>query len=85
MNLPFLYGVPLSWWLRSLQGMLRKDELPYITRLRIVQLYEADFNSVLKSVKLRRLMAHCETHQINSPQLYGSQKNKSAQEALITL
>ena len=85
MNIPFQHGVPLTRWLRSIHCMIQKDDLPLITRLRIVQLYEADFNSVLKLVLGRRLMHHSEEHQINSPQLYGSRKKKSTHEALITL
>ena len=76
MNIPFRYGTPLNRWLRSLHCMIQKDTLPQITRLRIVQLYEADFNSVLKLILGRRLMYHSESHGINSPQLYGSRKGK---------
>ena len=85
MNLPFSHGVPLTRWMQSLHCMIQKDPLPKITRLRIVQLYEADFNSMLKYVLGRKLMHHSEEHRINSPQLYGSRKGKSTQEALITL
>ena len=85
MNLPFCHGIPLTRWLRSLHCMIQKDDLPFITRLRIVQLYEADFNSVLKLLLGRRLMHHSEEHKLNSPQLYGSRKGKSTHEALITL
>ena len=85
MNLPFMFGIPLSRWLQSLHCMIQKDAEPKITRLRIVQLYEADFNSVLKFVLGRKLMHHADDHGINSPQLYGSRKNKSTHEALITL
>ena len=64
--------------------MLQKKELPWFHKLRIVQLFEADFNSVLKCLE-RKLMRYSEMHGINSDQLYGSRKQKSAIEALITL
>ena len=28
MNIPFKYGFPLTWWLRSLHCMLQKKEMP---------------------------------------------------------
>ena len=65
--------------------MLQKKSKPWLHKLRIVQLFEADFNSVLKFLLGRRLMAHSELHGLNTPQLYGSRKNKSALEALIML
>ena len=65
--------------------MLQKKAMPWIHKLRIVQLFEADFNSVLKFVLGRKLMAYSESNGINSNQLYGSRKQKSAIEALITL
>ena len=65
--------------------MLQKKERPWIHKLCIIQLFEADFNSVLKFLLGRKLMAHSELHGINSHQLYGSRKGKSAIEALITL
>ena len=65
--------------------MLQKKEKPWLHKLRIVQLFEADFNSVLKFLLGRRLMAHGEKHGLNSPQLYGSRKKKYSLEALIML
>ena len=62
--------------------MIQKEELPYITRLRIVQLYAADFNTVLKYVLSRKMMTHNRDHGCTSTQLY-AQKTKSTQDALI--
>ena len=85
MNIPFKYGYPLERWRHSLHCMLQKKSKPWVNKLRIVQLFEADFNSVLKCVLGRRLMAHSEFHELNSPQLYGSRKKKSTIEALVML
>ena len=80
MNLPFKYGYPLSRWLHSHHCMLQKKEQPWIHKLRIVQLFEADFNTALKFLMGRRLMRHSEINEINSHQLYGSRKGKSSIE-----
>ena len=47
-SLPFIYGFTKERWKRSLHVMLAKLERPYIHKLRIVQLFEADFNASLK-------------------------------------
>ena len=47
-TLPFMYGFTKQRWKRSLHVMLAKADKPYIHRLRIVQLFEADFNTALK-------------------------------------
>ena len=54
-------------------------------KLRIVQLYEADFNTMLKFLLGFRLMKHSEYHGINVHQLYGSRKGKCPYDALITV
>ena len=63
--------------------MIQKESLPYITRLRIVQLYAADFNTVLKYILSRKMMTHNREHGVSSSQLY-AQKTKSTYDALIT-
>ena len=83
MNLPFKHGFPLSRWERSIHCMIQKKPLPYITKLRIVQLYEADFNSYLKFILGRRLSNHAIQHGVADRQLYAT-KGSSAQDALIT-
>ena len=42
MNTPFQYGFALTRWKKSMHCMIQKEELPYITQLRIVQLYAAN-------------------------------------------
>ena len=56
-----------------------------MNKLRIVQLYEPDFNTMLKLMLGRRLMWHSERHGLNVHQLHGSRKGKSTYEALITV
>ena len=62
-----------------------KEKRPYINKLRIVQLYEADLNTMLKILLGRQLMKHGETHGLNGHQLYGSRKGKSTYDTLITV
>ena len=45
---PFKAGIPLSRRTKILHCMIQKMRVPYITKLRIVQLYEADCNTMLK-------------------------------------
>ena len=82
---PFKVGRPLTRWVNSLHCMIQKMKLAYVTKLRIVQLYEADFNTMLKFLLGYKLMKHCEKHGINGHQLYGSRKGKCAYDALITV
>ena len=45
---PFQYGFSLTRWEQLLHCMLQKKEKPWITKLRIIQLFEGDFNNGLK-------------------------------------
>ena len=64
--------------------MIQKKAKPFINKLRIVQLYEADFNSLLKHLLGRRLMDHSEQHGLNGHQLYGSRKGRTTYDELTT-
>lgn len=83
MNTPFQHGIPLDRWSNSYHCMIQKKALPYINKLRIVQLYCADFNSYLKYIIGRRLMRHSEKHGVTNDQLY-AKKGSSAKDALLT-
>ena len=85
MVIPFKAGKPLTRWTNSLHCMIQKSKLAYVTKLRIVQLYEADFNTMLKFLLGFSLMKHSEYHGINGHQLYGSWKGKCPHDALITV
>ena len=64
--------------------MLKKDKgSPKIDRLRIIQLFEADYNFVLSLILGHRLMNFARKHcQFNESQ-YGSLKGKQAQSAIL--
>ena len=69
MSTPFYVGRPLTRWSKSLHCTIQKKKKPYINKLRIVQLYEADFNTMLKILLGRRLMNHGEEHELNGHML----------------
>ena len=50
MRVLFKYGFALEIWRKSVHCMLQKKEKPYLNKLRIVQLFEADFNSASKYI-----------------------------------
>ena len=45
--------------------MIQKVSKLYVTKLRIVQLYEVDFNTMLKHLMGEMLMGHSEMHGLN--------------------
>ena len=85
MVIPFKAGKPLTRWTNSLHCMRQKLKLAYVTKIRIVQMYEADFNTMFKFLLGFILMKHSEYHGINEHQLYCSRKGKCPYDALITL
>ena len=85
MDTPFRVEVSLTRWSKTLHFMIHKLSKSFVNKLRIVQLYEADFNTMLKNLMGRRLIRHSEEYGINGYQLYGSRKGKSTYDALITV
>lgn len=66
MDIPFQYGFTLNRWQHYLHCMLLKEDIPYINKLRIIQLIEADFNGATKTMLSRQLMQHADNAGINS-------------------
>ena len=61
--------------------MLEKDAgSPRITRLRVIQIYEADFNLIQKIQWSRRLVRTAEQFFVLGTEQYGSRPHRSAQE-----
>ena len=85
MMVPFQVGIPLRRWTRSLYCMLQKLRQPYVTKLRIVQLDEVDFNIMSKKILVRRLVWHSGVHGINGHQLFESRKGKSTYDSLVVV
>ena len=60
-------------------------QLSYVNKLQIIQLYKADFNTMLKKLLDMRLMEHINKHGLNGHLLFGSMRGKSTYDALITV
>ena len=83
-NIGIMTGHALNRWQHAVSVMLEKDKgRPKIDRLRIIQLFEADYNFFLSLVFGHRLMGFARRHcQFNESQ-YGSLKGKQAQSAIL--
>ena len=81
----FKLGFSYDRWEVSWHCMLQKMKEPYVDKLRIIQLFEGDFNGGLKYFLGRLLMQHITKQQYVDKETYGSRMGKSAPEALITL
>lgn len=57
-SLPFKYSFAPKWWKKSIHLMMEmKKGFPLVSKLRMIQLFEADFNAVLK-LKIGRQLMH---------------------------
>ena len=65
--------------------MLQKKDHPYAQKLRIIQLFEGDFNGALKYIMGRKLMHHITDSKSVDGDVYGSRVGKTAIEALLNL
>ena len=84
-SLPFKYGFTYPAWLISIQAMLQKEDLPYIHRLRIIELFELDLNGFLKYVVGRQFAHHDQSNGLQNRESYGAVKGKSAHDALNSI
>ena len=82
-NTPFQCGFSLTRWQRSIHCMLQKKEQPWIHKLQIIQLFEADFNAGLKFFFAKHLMQHCVKHDILNNQNHGSKPENTVHDALL--
>ena len=65
--------------------MLKKKKHPFTQKLRIIQLFEGDFNGGLKYILGRLLMQHLTKEEVIDTDVYGSVKGKTAIEALLNI
>ena len=84
MSLPFCHGFSFNRWQHSVHHMLEKiPKFPHISKLRIIQILEADLNMYLKIVVGRRLLRHAEQHEMLPPEMYGGRRQKSVSDAIF--
>jgi hypothetical protein len=77
-------GIALDRWTKSVTVMIEKiDSFPVITKLRIIHLFEADYNLILKLLWGKRLMAHANRHQLINAQQYARKRSTALQPAML--
>ena len=81
------FGLGFSYkrWEKSWHCMLKKKDEPYSQKLRIIQLFEGDFNGGLKYLLGRQLIKHATKTGIIDNEAYGSRTGKTANEAILNL
>ena len=73
-NLAISNGYALQRWCKATNVMLEKDPgSPKLTRLRVIHLFEADYNLVLGQ-KWKELMEHCEKQNYIHTNQFGSRR-----------
>jgi hypothetical protein len=83
LNYALRNGHSFQRWKKVVNVMLEKDPgNPKIHRLRVIHLYEADYNLIL-GVKWRALVHHCEDNQLLHPSLYGARPGRGALEPVF--
>lgn len=85
MSAPFIYGFSYKEWEVSVHCMLQKEDLPLYWRLRIIQLFEGDFNSALNLLFGRRQMWYRDRNGLNSEATFGGRKGKGCHQALARI
>jgi hypothetical protein len=77
-NYGLLHGYSLQRWQQVVNVMILKEPANHrIHRLRVLHLFEADYNLIL-GVKWRQLMQHAEAHQTLNEGQYGSRAGREA-------
>ena len=62
--------------------MLKKCDLAYLNKLRIIELFELDLNTFLKFIMGRRYPKYEKANNLSHPESYGAMKGRSAHGAL---
>ena len=84
MNIAIKKGIALDRWCKSVTVMIEKDiGVPKIHRIRVIHLYEADYNLFLKLQWGSRLVKHGEKHKGLNDQNFGSRKDRTAMEPVL--
>ena len=79
------FGFSYNRWEKSWHCMLQKTEWAIYPKLRIIQLFEGDFNAALKYLLGKLLMKYTTEMKILHNDIFGSRKGKTSTEAMITL
>ena len=83
LNYAIQFGYSFRTWQRIVNNMLENNPgLPKIHRLRVIHLYEADYNLIL-GVKWRQVLHHATSKGLINDGCYGSLPGKEATDALL--
>lgn len=84
LNLPISCGFAPERWTHSVTPLIEKDEgTPYLTRLRVIHLFEADYNLFLKMIFGRRMVKNAERSEALNDQQHGSRPRRMTTDALF--
>ena len=83
-NFPITYGFAPERWTRSVTPLIEKDEgMPLLTRLRVIHLFEADYNLFLKIIYGRRMVKNGERNNAMNDQQHGARPRRMTIDALL--
>jgi hypothetical protein len=83
-NFPITYGFAPERWTRSVTPLIEKDEgMPLLTRLRVIHLFEADYNLFLKIIYGRRMAKNGERNDAMNDQQHGARPRRMTIDALL--
>ena len=84
LNLPIMHGFSPERWTYSITPLIEKDEgRPFLTRLQVIHLFEADYNLFLKVVYGKRLVHNAEKSNALNDQQHGSRPRRMTTDALF--
>jgi hypothetical protein len=83
-NFPITHGFAPDRWTHSVTPLIEKEEgKPYLTRLRVIHLFEADYNLFLKIIYGRRMVKNGERNHAMNDQQHGSRPRRVTSDALF--
>jgi hypothetical protein len=84
-NLPLRHGFSPHRWQDVVNAMIEKSpNYPYINKLRVIHLLEADYNLCLKAIFGRKLTWNCEEHETLGDVQNGFRPGRSTLGTIIT-
>ena len=82
--IPFITGIVPKRWRRTVQTMLEKEPgAPWIHRLRIIELFDAQANAGFQIFVGRKMIRHAVENNLLQPESFGSTPGKMAGSAVI--
>ena len=83
-NLPIMHGFAPERWTHSITPLIEKDDgKPFLTRLRVIHLFEADYNLFLKLIFGKRMVRNAEKANALNDQQHGSRPRRMTTDALF--